>query len=157
MCFAPTTILQNTAMITQSLSLLQQATGLLTKFSNMHKKHMRQASDPLWGTVSATTTATKKTTKMPQQYCPNLKGKEWVHVEDVEADTEEVDEVWEMQKKALSDSTILGRHIQSGCRWAIVCLPSLASSSSIKAPATSPSSFPTIRDKTSLPSIFQYT
>ena len=43
---------------------------------------------------------------MPQQYHPNLKGKGWVCVEDAEADAEEVNKVWEMQKKALLDSTI---------------------------------------------------
>ena len=94
-------------------------------------------------------------TQMPQQYCPNLKGMGWVRVVDAEADAEEVNKVWEMQKKALLDSTILGKHTWSGCRQAVVRLPSPASLSSVKALATSPSSLPTIRDKTSLPNIFQ--
>ena len=61
-------------------------------------------------------TETKKMTQMPQQYCLNLKGMGWVHVVDAEADAEEVNKVWEMQKKALLDSTILGKHTWSGCR-----------------------------------------
>ena len=156
MCFAPTTILQNTATIIQSLSLLQQVSRLPTTFFNMHKKCMRQVLDPLWGTASAMTTVTKKMTQMPQQYRPNLKGKGWVHVKDAEADMKKVHEVWEMQKKALSDSTIPGRHTWLGYRRAIVRPPSLTSLSSIKALATSPSSSPMIRDKRSLPNIFQF-
>ena len=57
----------------------------------MHKKCMKPAADPLWGTALVMTTATKKMTQMPRQYHPNLKGKGWVCVEDAEADMEEVD------------------------------------------------------------------
>ena len=64
---------------------------------------------------------------MPQKYCPNLKGKGWVHVVDTEEDKEEVDEVWEMQKRALSGSTTLGKRSWSGYRWDAVHLPSPAS------------------------------
>ena len=88
---------------------------------------------------------------------PQLQGQGVVCMVDAEKDTKKVDEVWEMQKKALSDSTILGKHTWLEYKWAAVHLPSLASSSSIKAPHTSPSPSPLTRDKGSLPSIFQST
>ena len=90
---------------------------------------------------------------MLQKYRLNLKGKEWVCIADTEEDAEEVDKVWEMQKKALLDSTTLGKRTRLGYRQATVHLPSLASSSSIKALCTTPFSSPTTRDERSLPSM----
>ena len=148
-CFVTTTVPQNIVMatnITQSLSLLQRASSLSATSSTTYKRPKKEVLDPPSGTPSTTMTATKKTTQMPQKYRPNLRGKGWVHMEDNEADTKEVDEVWEMQKKALSDSTILGKQTQLGYRQAAVRLPSLTSLSSIKALRTSPSPSPTTRD-----------
>ena len=94
---------------------------------------------------------------MLPKYQPNLKGKGWVRITDTKAEEEEVNEVLERQKQALSGSTTLGKRTLSGFRQATVHLPSPVSSSSIKAPDTSPSLLPTTRDETSLPSIFQST
>ena len=69
---------------------------------------------------------------MPQQYRPNLKGKGWVHEADNGAEKERMDDVWEMQKKALLDCTTPGRHTWSGYKQAVVHLPSSASSSSTR-------------------------
>ena len=146
-----------TTNITQSLSLLQRASTLSATSSNTCTKPRSKVSDPLSGTPLTTTTATKKTTRMLQKYRPNLKGKGWVHVDVAEEDVEEVDEVWEMQKKALLDSPTLGKRTRSGYRQATVRLPSPASSSSIKALRTSPSTSPTTRDERSLPCISQST
>ena len=88
---------------------------------------------------------------MLQKYHPNLRGKGWVRVEDAEKDTEEEDEVWEMQKRALSDSITLGKHTGLRYRQVAVHLPSLTSLRSIKAPHTSPSPSPTTRDGKSPP------
>src|ERR1700761_4979802 len=56
-----------------------------------------------------TTTRTKKTTKMLQQYRLTAKmPKGWVHVVVEDDGEDEVDEVWEKQKEALSASTTHG-------------------------------------------------
>ena len=159
-CFALTTVPQNTVTSTniiQSLFLLQRASTLSATSSSTYKKPRREVLDLPSGTPSTLTTATKKTTQMLQKYHPNLRGKRWVRVEDAEKDTEDGDEVWEMQTRALSDSTTLGKHTRLGYRQATVHLPSLASLSSIKAPRTSPSPSPTTRDRKSPPNISQST
>ena len=95
-CFAPTIVLQNivtTTNITQSLSLLQRASTLSATSSNTYTRPRSTISDPLSGIPSTTTTATKKMTQMPQEYCLNLKGKGWVRVDTAEKDAEEVNEV----------------------------------------------------------------
>ena len=149
-CFAPTTVPQNTVTtttITQSLFPLWKASTLSATSFSKHKGPTKWVLDPSRGTPLLATTATKKTTQMPQKYHPNLKGKGWVRVVDTEGDKKEVDKVWEMQKRILLDSTTLGKRTQSGYRQAAVRHPSLISLSSIKALRTSPSPSPTTRDK----------
>ena len=155
-----TTVPQNTVTttnITQSLSLLWRASTLSATSSSTYKRPKREVLDLSSGTPSTMMTATKRTTRMPQKYRPNLRGKGWVRVEDTEEDAEEVDEVWEMQKRALLDSTTLGKRTQSEYRWAAVRLPSPASSSSIKALRTSLSPSPMTRDGKSPPNISRST
>ena len=161
-CFAPTTVSQNIVITTNtilSLFLLRQASRFPTTFSNMHKRPTKQVLDPLLGTPSVVMTATTRMAQMPQQYCPNLKGKGWVHEVDAEAGEEEVNKICGRcrRKKALLGSTTLGKHTWLAFKRAVVCPPSLASSSSIKALGTFPSSSPMTRDKMSLPSMFQST
>ena len=57
---------------------------------------------------------TKKTTKMPSKYRAYTKMPKGWKMEEVEDD--EVEEVWDKQKKALSDSTIPGRLTRSASR-----------------------------------------
>ena len=82
-----------TTNITQSLSLLRQVSTLPATSSNMCKRPTKWVLDPLLGTASAMMTVTKRTTQMPQQYHPNLKGKGWVLVTDTEVDKGEIDKV----------------------------------------------------------------
>ena len=121
-CFAPTAVSQNTVTttnITQSLSLLWRASTLhypqrppaptrnpRGRFWTHHQVHPRQQRQ-----------RQSRTSQMPQKYRPNLRGKGWVCVEDAEEDAEEVDKVWEMQKRALLDSTTLGKRTWSEYRW----------------------------------------
>ena len=64
--------------------------------------------------TSLTTTKTRKTTKMPREYCAYAKmPKGWKMEEVVD---NEVEEVWEKQKQALSDSTTPGRLTRSASR-----------------------------------------
>ena len=95
-CFAPTDVPQNIVMTTniiQSLSLLRRASTLSAMSSNTCTRPRSKVSNPLSGIPSMTTTATKKTTRMPQEYRPNLRGKGWVREDVAEEDAEEVDEV----------------------------------------------------------------
>ena len=57
---------------------------------------------------------TKKTTKMPHKYHAYAKMPKGWKMEEVVDD--EVEEVWEKQKTALSDSTTLGRRTRSASR-----------------------------------------
>ena len=61
-----------------------------------------------------TTTKTRKTTKMPHKYRAYAKMPKGWKMEEVVDD--EVEEVWERQKKALSDSTTPGRRTRSASR-----------------------------------------
>ena len=65
------------------------------------------------GTLSLTTT-TKKTTKMPRKYRAYAKMPKGWKMKEVEDD--EVEDVWERQKEALSDSTTHGRLTRSASR-----------------------------------------
>src|SRR3984885_6208698 len=78
-------------------------------------------------TLSTTMTKIQKTTKMPRQfreYARLPKGWKMAPVED-----DEVEEVWQQQKRDLSDSTIPGRLPRSASRRKEVSPPSLGCSS----------------------------
>lgn len=63
--------------------------------------------------VTKKKTATKKTVKMLQKYCKHTKmPKGWIHIEEEE---EDIKEVWQKQREALSASITLGRCSQLGC------------------------------------------
>ena len=64
--------------------------------------------------TSSTTTTTKKTTKMPRKYRTYARMPKGWRMEAVEDN--EVEGVWEQQKKDLSDSTIPGRLTRSVSR-----------------------------------------
>ena len=66
------------------------------------------------GTLSTTTTTPKKTTKMPREYCKFAKMPKGWKMEEVVDD--EVEEVWEHQKEALSGSITPGRLTRSASR-----------------------------------------
>ena len=64
--------------------------------------------------TSSTTTTTKKTTKMPRKYRKYAKMPRGWKMEEV--DDDEVEEVWDKQKEALSGATIPGRLTQSASK-----------------------------------------
>ena len=75
---------------------------------------MGTLSTPWDISAGTTSTRTKKTTKMPRKYRQYAKmPKGWKMEEVVD---NEVEEVWEKQKKALSDSTTHGRLTRSASR-----------------------------------------
>ena len=129
------------------------AHNILQQAQEAHRVGVR----PITGYTIDNDNSDKENNPNATEVPPNLKGKGWVRVTDNEAREKEVNEVWELQKQALSGSTTLGNCTQSGSRQAVVCPPFPTSLSSTKALGTSLCSSPTTRDAMSLPSIFQST